>query len=79
MLWHEEDVFQEPASSLFRYDNGWALFVIEGDCAKRREVTIGQRNGLQAQILEGITAGELIINHPNEAVEDNISIKQRVG
>lgn len=79
MLWHEENVLQVPASSLFRYNNGWAVFVIKGDRAKRREVTIGQRNGLQAQILEGITAGELIINHPNEAVEDKISIKQRVG
>jgi HlyD family secretion protein len=78
VLWHEEDVLQVPASSLFRYNNGWAVFVIKGDHAKRREVTIGQRNGLQAQILEGITAGELIINHPSEAVEDNISIEQRV-
>lgn len=78
VLWHEENVLQVPASSLFRYNNGWAVFGIEGDHAKRREVTIGQRNGLQAQILEGITAGELIINHPSEAVEDNISIEQRV-
>ncbi len=78
VLWHEEDVLQVPASSLFRYNNGWAVFVIEGDHAKHRKVTIGQRNGLQAQILEGITAGELIINHPSEAVEDNISIEQRV-
>ncbi len=78
VLWHEEDVLQVPASSLFRYNNGWALFVIEDNHAKRRKVTIGQRNGLQAQILQGITAGELIINHPSEAVEDNISIEQRV-
>jgi HlyD family secretion protein len=78
VLWHKEDVLQVPASSLFRYNNGWALFVIEDDHAKRREVTIGQRNGLQAQILEGITAGERVINHPSEAVEDNISIKLNV-
>lgn len=78
VLWHEEEVLQVPASSLFRYNDGWALFVIEDDRAKRREVTIGQRNGLQAQILKGITAGELIINHPSEAVEDDIAIEQRV-
>ncbi len=78
VLWHEEDVLQVPASSLFRYNNGWALFVIEGDHAKRRKVTIGQRNGLQAQIIQGISAGELIVNHPSEAVEDNISIEQRI-
>jgi HlyD family secretion protein len=78
VLWHEEDVLQVPASSLFRYNNGWALFVIEDDHAKRREVTIGQRNGLQAQILEGLAAGERVINHPSEAVEDNISIKLNV-
>ena len=77
VLWHEENVLQVPASSLFRYRDGWAVFVIEGNRAQRRPVTIGQRNGLQAQVLEGITAGELVINHPSEAVEDNIAIEQR--
>ena len=77
ILWHEEDVLQVPASSLFRYQGGWAVFVIEGNHAKRQVVKVGQRNGLIAQILEGVNEGEMVINHPSEEVEDGIKVTQR--
>ena len=77
ILWHEDDVLQVPASSLFRYHNGWGIFVIEGRHATRREVDVGQRNGLIAQILNGVKQGEMVINHPSDAVEDGRTVKQR--
>jgi HlyD family secretion protein len=77
ILWHEDDVLQVPASSLFRYHNGWGIFVIEGRHATRREVDIGQRNGLIAQILNGVKQGEMVINHPSDAVEDGRRVKHR--
>jgi len=79
ILWHEENVLQVPASSLFRYHNGWAVFVIEGRYAQRREVKVGQRNGLVAQILEGVREGEMVINHPSDEVEDGRSVKEHEG
>ncbi|MGB5441689.1 MAG: HlyD family efflux transporter periplasmic adaptor subunit [Gammaproteobacteria bacterium] len=77
ILWHEDDVLQVPASSLFRYNEGWAVFVIEGNRAVRREVSIGQRNGLSAQVLEGLVAGDVVVNHPGDDVEDGVRIKVR--
>ena len=77
ILWHEENVLQVPASSLFRYDNGWALFVIEGQYAKRREVKVGQRNALVAQILEGVKEGGMVINHPSDEIEDGRRVQER--
>jgi len=77
VLWQETEVLQVPASSLFRYKKGWALFVIEDERAIRREVDVGQRNGLTAQILAGIEDGEMVINHPSDAVEDGRSVMQR--
>ena len=77
ILWHEENVLQVPASSLFRYKDGWAVFVIEGKRAKRRDVKVGQRNGLIAQILEGVKEGETVINHPSDIVEDGRRVKVR--
>jgi len=70
ILWHQENVLQIPASSLFRYKDGWAVFVVENNRATRRSVKVGQRNGLTAQILDGIKAGESVINHPSDEVED---------
>jgi HlyD family secretion protein len=77
ILWHEDDVLQIPASSLFRYQQGWAVFVVENNHAKRRVVKVGQRNGLVAQILEGVNEGEQVVNHPSDQVEDNTRIETR--
>jgi len=77
ILWHDNDVLQVPASGLFRYNNGWAIFVVENGQAKRREIKVGQRNGLIAQILKGMKEGEVVINHPSEEVKDGRRVSQR--
>ncbi|HEY5715618.1 MAG TPA: HlyD family efflux transporter periplasmic adaptor subunit, partial [Psychromonas sp.] len=77
VLWQKKNVLQIPASSLFRYNGGWAVFIIESDRAVRREVKVGQRNGLIAQILEGVNDGALVINHPNDEVDDGQRVEVR--
>lgn len=77
MLWHEDNVLQVPASSVFRYKDGWAVFVIDDQRARLREVKIGQRNGLVAQILEGLQEGQQVIIHPSDQVEDTVRVKAR--
>jgi len=78
ILWHQDDVLQVPASSLFRYKDGWAVFVADNHHAKRRVVKVGQRNGLTAQILEGLSEGDKVINHPSDDVEDGRRVKVRL-
>ena len=77
VLWQQEHVLQIPASSLFRYDGGWAVFIIENGLVVRREVKVGQRNGLIAQILEGVNDGVLVINHPSDEVDDGKRVEVR--
>lgn len=77
VIWHEDDILQVPASSLFRYNNGWAIFVVEAGRARRREVNIGQRTGLTAQILAGVEQGEKVINHPSDDVENGVRVDLR--
>jgi HlyD family secretion protein len=77
VLWHGDDVLQVPAGSLFRHEDGWALFVIENRRAIRRSVKVGQRNGLAAQILDGLKEGENVIDHPSDEVEDHRRVKIR--
>ena len=43
--------------------------------ARRQAVTVGQRNGLIAQIIEGVNEGDIVINHPGEDVEDWVRVK----
>jgi HlyD family secretion protein len=77
VLWQSDNVLQVPASSLFRYQDGWAIFVIENGTAQRRVIKVGQRNGLTAQILEGVKEGESVINHPSDEVDNNVKVKLR--
>ena len=77
ILWESDDVLQIPASALFRFDDGWALFVMENGKAMRRMVKVGKHNGLSAQILEGITAGQKVITHPDNTIDDGVSVKLR--
>ncbi len=75
ILWQQNEVLQVPASSLFRYDDGWAVFIVQNERAVRRPVQVGQRNGLRAQILSGVKKGEQVINHPADDVDDDVPVK----
>ena len=77
ILWQDDNVLQVPASALFREGEGWALFVVQGDKAVKREVKVGQRNGLRAQIVSGINAGDKVIVHPDDQVKDGVRVVVR--
>lgn len=75
ILWQKDDALQIPSSSLFRYRDGWAVFVVEDLRAKRREVVVGQRNGLVAEVLAGLESGEQVISHPDNHIEDGVRVR----
>ena len=70
VLWEAASVLQAPANALFRVGKGWAVYVAEGGVARKREVTVGHRNGVAAEILGGLKAGEVVIAHPDETVSE---------
>ena len=74
VLWEEAEVLQIPGNTLFRRGDGWAVFVIEAGMARRREVTLGRRNGLAAQVLSGVQQGETLIVHPDEAIDEGVEV-----
>lgn len=77
VVWEAADVLQVPTSSLIRHDGGWAVFVVEGQRARLRKVEVGQRAGLAAQVLAGLTAGERVIAHPDDRIRDGVRVRPR--
>jgi HlyD family secretion protein len=77
VLWEQADVLQIPASSLFRFGDGWAVFVMQDDIAVRKVVEIGHRNGLDAQILSGVDENEYVITHPDDSIENGVEVYRR--
>jgi HlyD family secretion protein len=77
ILWEANNVLQVPASALFRDGDGWAAFAIEQGKAVKRSIQIGQRNGLNAQVISGIREGERVIVHPDDRVHQGASVAAR--
>lgn len=77
ILWDERDVLQVPNASLFRVKGQWALFVADGGEAKLTSVKLGKRNGLYAQVLEGVELGQQVVQHPDNELADGARIKVR--
>ena len=38
-------------------------------------MTIGERSGLVAQVLEGLGEGEQVIVHPDETIADGVAVE----
>lgn len=77
VLWSAEDVLKVPLTALFRDDDAWALFVREHGRAVARTVRVGHRTASEAEILEGVAAGEEIVVYPSEGIAPGIPIVGR--
>jgi HlyD family secretion protein len=77
VVWRKEDVVKAPTSSLFRYESKWAVYKVENGRAVRRLVEVGRRSGLEAEILDGLAAGDRIVVYPSEALADGVKVTPR--
>lgn len=87
VVWQADDIVKAPTSSLFRIGEGWGVFVVEGAAtedgvvqggvARKREVEIGRRTGLEAQIVGGVEAGDVVVLHPSDELEDGMEVVRR--
>jgi HlyD family secretion protein len=77
VVWEKDRVVKVPTSSLFRHDGKWAVFRVENERAVRRIVDIGQRSGLEAEVLSGVQAGDRIIVYPSDQVTDGVRVVAR--
>ena len=74
VVWAAEAVTKIPASALFRCNEAWCAFVIEKHQAKKRIVNIGHRNSQEAEVLEGVVAGETVIRHPSNQIDEGMKV-----
>ena len=79
VIWEGEDVLQAPASALFRRGEAWAVFVVEGNRARLKDVHVGHRNSLVAEIISGLTEKDQVITHPDELIKDGVRVRLRNG
>ncbi len=71
------DVLKVPASSLFRAGTEWAVYKVEDGRARRQVVEVGQQNGLEAEIVKGLEAGDEVVVYPSDAIADGVKVTAR--
>jgi HlyD family secretion protein len=75
VIWSSDKVLKVLVSALFRQGEEWAVFVVEAARAKRRNIQLGRRGSLEAEVTQGLTAGETVIRHPSNDLTDGARVK----
>jgi HlyD family secretion protein len=75
VIWERRDVVMAPTSALFRTGSDWSLFVVRDGRAVRTNVRIGQRTPFEAEVLEGVRAGDVVIPFPSDRIEDGSRVE----
>ncbi len=90
VIWEKDDVLKVPTGALFREKGAsqsassdkpsadiWAVFVVEKGLAAKRRIEVGRRNGLEAEVLNGLSESDLVIVHPSDRIQDQIQVLPR--
>ncbi len=77
VIWEQESVLKVPTSALFRRGKDWAVFAIVGGKAVERKIELGQRNGLEAEVLTGLAEGDVVVAHPSDKIVDGVGVELR--
>lgn len=77
VVWEQPSVLTVPLSALFRCEPDWCVFVAVADRAQQRSVVKGQQNTLAAAIQAGLVAGDRVIVHPSEQIQNGSRIQVR--
>jgi len=70
VVWQSEDELKAPTGALFRRDEGWAVFAVDGGRAVLRSIEIGERNAREAQVLGGLEPGQEVVVYPSDSLSD---------
>ena len=74
VVWRREQALVLPLSALFRDEEGWSCYVIEGGLAVPRRLEVGQRNDFEVEVLGGVSEGEEVILHPGDRVREGTMV-----
>lgn len=77
VVWEADETMIVPSSALFRQNRDWAVFAVADGRAVLRRVSIGQNNGVDAQLLDGLATGDQVILFPSANLEDGQRVSRR--
>jgi HlyD family secretion protein len=75
VTWEGANVLKVPLSALFRHGAGWAVFVADAGRARLRPVTLAHRGEEEAEVVDGLRAGESVILYPSDEIAAGVRVR----
>jgi len=75
ITWESDRVLKVPAGALFRQGDQWATFALVNSRAELRLVKTGHFSAAEAEILDGLKAGDQVIVYPGSRVRNGQRIR----
>ncbi len=78
-IWSQPQAVTVPIAALFRRGVEWSVFRVVDGRALATSVTVGHRNGEVAEVISGLTPGDIVVLHPSDRVTDGVAVERRGG
>lgn len=75
VTWESPNALKVATGALFRVGDEWAVYVVEQERAHRTLVKLGHQTGQEAEVLEGLAEGALVILHPGDTLADGARVE----
>ena len=77
VVWEADNVLKVPSGALLRNGDNWAVFVIISGRARLRPVMLGRRNSTEAEVIGGLSLGDVVIMYPSDRVRGGLQVSSR--
>ena len=74
VVWESPSALRVPSGALFRRGGVWHTFVIVDGCAQLRRLEVGRNNGMQAEVITGLSEGERVVMYPGDKVVEGVRV-----
>lgn len=71
------DALRVPVGALFRRDGRWTVFVVDGGRLAAREVELGLRGARNAEVVAGLSEGEVVVLYPGNELAEGARVRPR--
>ncbi len=75
VLWGAAQVLRVPLSAVIAREQGWAVYLVRDGRARLAAVKLGHRGGTEAEVLDGVSAGDTILRYPSNRVTDGVRVR----
>ncbi len=77
MTWQNLDALKVPIAALFRQGSDWHVFRVVDGRATLTRIEIDHRNDIVAEVVDGLSPGDVVVLHPSDKVSDGAAVEAR--